>query len=70
VLAGEGLGKGLRATRVRFGVLGRSGTAPASGSPVDRECGRGGGSERRGSSREWQSAVRVASRGLVEGEKS
>jgi hypothetical protein len=36
-LAGEGWGKGLGATRVRFGVLDRGVAAPASGSPAARE---------------------------------
>jgi hypothetical protein len=36
-LAGEGWGKGLGATRFRFGVLDRGGAAPASGSPAARE---------------------------------
>jgi hypothetical protein len=37
VLAGEGRGKGLGATRVQFGVLDRGGAAPASGTPAARE---------------------------------
>jgi hypothetical protein len=44
-------------------VLDRGGAAPASGSPAARECGHGGGPERRGSGREGQRAVGAASRG-------
>jgi hypothetical protein len=50
-------------------VLDRGGAAPVSGSPAARECGRGGSPERRGSGREGQRAVGVASRGLMEVEE-
>jgi hypothetical protein len=50
-------------------VLDRGGAAPASGSPAARECGRDGGPERRGSGREGQRVVGVASRGLMEVEE-
>jgi hypothetical protein len=36
-LAGERLGEGVGATRVRFGVLDRGGAAPVSGTPAARE---------------------------------
>jgi hypothetical protein len=36
-LAGEGLGKGARVTRVRFGGSDGGGAAPASGTPAARE---------------------------------
>jgi hypothetical protein len=44
-------------------VLDRGGAAPASGSPAARECGRGGGPERRGSGLEGRRVVGAASRG-------
>jgi hypothetical protein len=47
-LAGEGLGRGLWATRVRFGALDRGGAAPARELGGARECGRGSGCSRQG----------------------
>jgi hypothetical protein len=70
VLGRERTGEGLGTTEARFGHSDRGGAAPASSSPAARECGRGGGSERRGS---WPGVAmggRVACRGLVEVEKS